>query len=309
MKEAKGKKEKEQNERSKRTKQKLKKRRTKDKQEKVIEKMLKKEEKKLLKMALKQDLDKGDITSALLEKKKCGARIIAKEDCVLSGVEEAVFLFNERNCGTKVLKKDGKKVNKGTIVMRINGLNRSVLEAERTALNFLGRMSGVATMSNKAKKIAGENCKIALTRKVAPLNLLFDKKSAEHAGIMIHRRNLHYGVLIKENHLAFEGITKLVEKARKKGFRKIEVECENLLEVKEAVNCGAGVVMLDNFSVKNAEQAIKYIRKKGSTQIEISGGINFNNLRRYASLKPDFISLGILTHSVKNVNFSLEIVK
>lgn len=275
----------------------------------VLGKQPRKEEKKLLKLALKQDIGKGDITSALLEKKKCEARIVARENCVLSGIEEAVFLFKERNCGAKVLRKDGKKIKKGTIVMKINGLNRGVLEAERTALNFLGRMSGVATMAVGAKDICRGKCKIALTRKVAPLNLLFDKKSAEHAGIMIHRKNLHDGVLIKENHLAFEGITELIEKARKKGFRKVEVECENLKEVKEAVNCGATIIMLDNFSVKNAEQAIKYIRKKGRTKIEISGGINFDNLRRYASLKPDFISLGILTHSVKNVNFSLEIEK
>lgn len=269
--------------------------------------MLSKMQKKKLLEALKEDIAKGDITSNLLKPKKSSAFITAKEQCILAGIEEASFLFKSKGLKVKSLKKDGNKAKKGEKIMEINGLNKSILAVERTALNFLARMSGIATACSYAQKIAGKNTLIALTRKTAPLLNSFDKKAGMIAGIYPHRINLSSGILIKDNHLAFESIENIVRKARKKGYKNIEVECSNLHEVNEAIKANADIIMLDNFSVKEARKAVKKIREKSKAMIELSGNINFNNLKAYSKLRPDMISLGMLTHSVKAINFNLTI--
>jgi len=270
--------------------------------------MLSSEEKKRILMALKDDISKGDITSALLEPKKAKAIIIAKEKCILAGIEEALFLFKSQKLKAIALKNDGEKAKKNEKIILIKGNNKKILSVERTALNFLSRMSGIATACFKAQRIA-KKTRIALTRKTAPLLNYFDKKAAIKAKVLPHRMNLSSGILIKDNHLAFESIESLVKKARKKNYKNIEVECKNLKEVREAIKSKADIIMLDNFSINKARKAIKLIKEKSNALIEISGNINFNNLKNYSKLRANIISMGALTHSVKAINFSLKVIK
>ncbi|PIN98309.1 MAG: nicotinate-nucleotide diphosphorylase (carboxylating) [Candidatus Diapherotrites archaeon CG10_big_fil_rev_8_21_14_0_10_31_34] len=284
--------------------------------------MISKKMKKKLVEFVREDIAGKDITTELITEKKCNAIIKLKEKAVVSGLEEAKFLFEFFRVKTKVLAKNGKKYNKGKTLIKLKGSNKQILIAERTALNVLSRMSGIATSAKKAQKIAGKNCKIMLTRKTcAGLNEL-DKKAGIEAGILPHRKNLNSAFLIKENHLKFGSIQELIQKAKKmnkknkektgKGKQKnkltekklIEVEIQNFFELNQAIKAKPDVIMLDNFSLKNAGKALKEIRKT-KIKIEVSGNINFENLREYSSLKPDFISMGLLTHSVKGINLSL----
>lgn len=263
-------------------------------------------------LALKDDLGKGDITSRILPEKKCVAEISADEGCVLAGLEEAEFLFKSRGLKVKRPAKDGQAVKKGKIVLRIEGSGKKIVGVERTALNFLGRMSGIATACNKAKSMLKKNSatKIALTRKTAPGLNLFDKKAAKIAGIFPHRTDLSSAVLIKDNHLVFfKSPAEAVKKAKAAGLKNIEVEVSGLKEALDAAKAGADTVMLDNFSAKNAGRAIKEIRKISGAKIELSGGITLSNLKQFAALNPDMISMGELTHSVKAVHFGLNVKK
>ncbi len=270
--------------------------------------MLSKEMKKKLLGFAREDIAGKDITTSLVTEKKCTAVIKLKEKAVVSGLQETQFLFQAFGVKTKVYAKNGREYNKGKILFKLNGSNKKILSAERTALNVLSRMSGIATAAKKAQRISGKT-KIMLTRKTAPGLNEFDKKAAIEAGILPHRKNLNTAFLIKENHLKFNSISKLVKKAkaenRKNKNKVIEVEVKNLKEVKEAVKAEPDVIMLDNFSFQNAKKTIKEIRKKKKIKIELSGGIDFSNLKKYSSLDADFISLGFLTHSVKGINLTL----
>jgi len=265
--------------------------------------------KKLIDFA-KEDISGKDITTSLVTEKKCTAVIKLKEKAVVSGLEEAKFLFQNFGIKTKISAKNGKEYGKGKILIKLEGSNKKILSAERTSLNVLSRMSGIATTAKKAQKISGKT-KIMLTRKTAPGLNEFDKKAATEAGILPHRKNLNTAFLIKENHLQFNSISELIKKAKKMNSKRkekkiIEVEVKNLKELKEAVKAEPDVIMLDNFSLKNAKKAVKEIRsKKKKIKIELSGGIDFSNLKKYSSLKADFISLGFLTHSVKGINLTL----
>ncbi|MBU2100304.1 carboxylating nicotinate-nucleotide diphosphorylase [Candidatus Micrarchaeota archaeon] len=259
---------------------------------------------------VKEDVSGKDVTTSLITGKNCYAVIKLKEKAVISGLDEAEFLFRHFGVKVKLQAKNSKTYNKGKILMKLNGNNKKILSIERTALNVLGRMSGIATASNNAQKIAGKNCRIMLSRKTCPGLNTFDKKAAEEAGVLPHRKNLNTAFLIKENHLKFNSIPELIRKAKtenKKSKTKkvIEVEVKNLSEVKTALKEKPDVIMLDNFSLKNAGKALKEIRKQKGIKTEISGNINFSNLKKYSSLKPDFISMGFLTHSVKAINLSL----
>ncbi len=274
--------------------------------------MLSKEMKQKLISFVKEDISKKDITTELITEKKVNAVIKLKENSVISGLEEAGFLFNYFGIKTKIYAKNGKKYSKGKILIKLYGSNKKILSTERTALNILSRMSGIAVISFKAQKIAGKNCKIMLTRKTSPGLNEFDKKAGKEAGVLSHRKNLNAAFLIKENHLKFNSITELIKKAKqtnknKKNKKIIEVEVKNFKEIREAVQAKPDVILLDNFSVKNAKKAIKEI-KKTKIKIELSGNINFSNLKNYAELKPDFISMGFLTHSVKGINLTLLLI-
>lgn len=264
--------------------------------------------KKKLKAFLVDDAATRDITASLLPEERCRADIVIEEDAVVAGLEEAAFVFKVGGCRVKVLRKDGSRLKKMTKVLSVFGSNRKIVSAERTALNLLGRMSGVATNCAKAKRIAGNRVKIFLTRKTMPGFNLFDKKACTTVGVYPHRVDLSEMIILKPTHLRFfKSITEAVKKAQKKKskakIKKVEVEVGNLGEAIEAVEAGADWIMLDNFSAKNAKRAIREIRKRSNALIECSGGIDLNNLKEYVRLKPDIISMGALTKNAKWIDF------
>lgn len=267
---------------------------------------------------LKEDIKSSDITSeALLSEEKARALIIAKQDCVIAGLEEVIEIFSYLGLNIKTDSGDGKKAYKGDIILTIEGRAKDILAGERLALNFLGRMSGIATetrkLVDKCKKINSE-VKIAATRKTTPGFREFEKKAVIMGGGEPHRYGLDDAFLIKDNHLkVVPSIEKALERAKKskhaQNGKKVEIEVESLEDAIKAVNSGADIVMLDNMSPKDAKKAYLKIKEKNpEVMVEISGGVNPDNIEKYAE-HADMISLGYLTHSVKARDFSLEITE
>jgi nicotinate-nucleotide pyrophosphorylase (carboxylating) len=266
---------------------------------------------------LQEDVGAGDITSdsiipAGLEAQ---AEIACKSrSAIACGLEEASMVFDICGCNSQVLVKEGSKVEKGMAVMNVSGSARAILKAERTALNIMMRMSGIATETRCIIDLA-KGITILATRKTAPGLRYFDKKAVVLGGGGTHRMRLDDMVLIKDNHLNIvSDIEKSVRTARKNVGSSIKVECEARSEEEAiaAVAAEADIVMLDNFTPRQAQETIKKIRRMGlrkNLQIELSGGINQKNIRYYARAKPDFISLGYITHSFKAIDFSLQIMK
>jgi nicotinate-nucleotide pyrophosphorylase (carboxylating) len=270
---------------------------------------------------LHEDIGTGDVTSNCLipHDLHSRAQIICKnkKSAIVCGLEEISSVFELCGCNTKTLVSDGSWVQKGTVVMTIEGKTRSILKAERTALNLIMRMSGIASETRYIKDAIvdlSDSVVIASTRKTAPGLRFFDKKAVTIGGGYSHRIRLDDMVLIKDNHLAIIGsVTKSVEIAKKKAASSVTIECEasNSNEVIEAITAGADIVMLDNFSPEEAAKIIKEITRMGireKVKLEISGGITMQNIRDYAKEQPDIISVGFLTHSPKAVDFSLEII-
>ena len=270
---------------------------------------------------LHEDIGTGDVTSNCLipHDLHSRAQIICKnkKSAIVCGLEEISSVFELCGCNTKTLVSDGSWVQKGTVVMTIEGKTRSILKAERTALNMIMRMSGIASETKYIKDAIvdlSDSVIIASTRKTAPGLRFFDKKAVTIGGGYSHRIRLDDMVLIKDNHLAIIGsVTKSVEIAKKKAASSVTIECEanNSNEVIEAITAGADIVMLDNFSPEEAAKIIKEITRMGireNVKLEISGGITMQNIRDYAKEQPDIISVGFLTHSPKAVDFSLEII-
>lgn len=268
---------------------------------------------------LDEDLKNGDITSdALIKDENAIAFIIAKEDCMIAGLEEAKNVFEIFGLKVSLFAKDGEKVKEGIKILKVKGKAKNILMAERLALNFIMRMSGIATMTNelveKCKKI-NPKIKIAGTRKTTPGFRLYEKKAIEIGGGFAHRFNLGDGILIKDNHIKIVGtIEECLKRAKQHKEKynllyKIEIEVENFEQSIKAVKNKAEIIMLDNFSPKDAEKTVKELKKiNKNIIIEISGGINEKNITKYVKFA-DIISLGMLTHSYKSKNFSLEIEK
>ncbi len=276
--------------------------------------MLTEFQKKKLKSFLEEDRGKKDVTSALLSPEPAKATIKANEACTLSGLEEAAFIFSLSGAKAMLFAKDGQKIAKNKNVFEATGTNKGLLEAERAALNVLGRMSGVATICAKAHTKARGKTKIFLTRKTMPGLNEFDKKACMHGGVFPHRKNLEEMILIKENHLEFEGIESLLEKAKNQKFKtpakKVEIEVQNQAQAILAASHGADIIMLDNFSpsqAKKAVKAVKDINKK--ILVELSGGISLKNMNKYISLGADMISMGELTKNAKMADFSMDLKK
>jgi len=270
---------------------------------------------KIVELALLEDLSLGDITSDTIFTADTHAKavIVAKEDLVLCGMEIAkqVFAAVDENVGFTPLKKDGDDVKKGEKVAEISGAALSILKAERTALNFLQRMSGIATASREYAQIGKKyGVMIVDTRKTQPGLRRLDKYAVRVGGARNHRISLADSVMIKDNHIAAAGsITKAVEKIKSVigHTPKIEVETTNLDEVKEALTAGADIIMLDNMTPEQIVVCKTEIA--GRAVIEVSGGINKNNLEEYCKAGPDVISMGALTHSVPAKDLSLKIVQ
>ncbi len=262
---------------------------------------------------LAEDIGKGDITSSLLPRKKISAVIISRQDGIIAGTQYAKYIFSSGGCKVKILKKDGMKVKPNQKIISISGFIQNVLSRERTALNLLSRMSGIATQThdfaNKIK-IVNPRVKLYSTRKTAPGLRLFDKEAFAVGGGNRHRMSLDQMIMIKDNHIAAShSILDLVEKARKK-YRKIEVEVEDLNDAILAAKAGASIIMLDNLSPKEISKIINTLKKlhlRDKIRIEASGGINLSNVQEYARTGVNMISVGKITSSVQGLDLSLEV--
>jgi nicotinate-nucleotide pyrophosphorylase (carboxylating) len=278
------------------------------------------DERKALLNFLREDIGRGDITSNSVLKPNllASSTILCKdsEQAVVAGLREVGIVFDLCKCSCRALVDEGSMVSRGNEVMRIKGRARDILKAERTALNLLMRMSGIATETKKfvevVKKIS-KDIEIAGTRKTAPGLRSFDKKAIKIGGGRTHRNSLDEMVLIKDNHLVLTGsIRESISSAKKLVGNNIKVECEvtDLQSAIEAINFGADVIMLDNFSPHEVENATRVLKELGLRQkclLEISGGISLANVSQFAKSNPDIISVGSLTHSAKSVDFSLEV--
>ncbi|WP_415283395.1 carboxylating nicotinate-nucleotide diphosphorylase [Candidatus Nitrososphaera sp. FF02] len=269
---------------------------------------------KALSAFLDEDVGTGDITSdsTIPADKSAKAEIICKSDAVVCGLEEAGIVFEICGCSAKALAKDGARIKKGRRVMVVSGSARAILKAERVALNLVMRMSGIATetrsLADKARPV-----RVAATRKTALGLRYFDKKAVVAGGGLAHRMRLDDMVLIKDNHIVLAGSPEECIKMARAGVGstiKIECEAKSEKEAISAINAGADIVMLDNFTPTQAAKTIKKIARLGLRKkaiIEISGGVNHANIKQYARARPDYISMGYITHSPRAADFSLEI--
>ena len=262
--------------------------------------------------ALREDISSEDVsTNAVMRKAQKGeAQLICKQDGVLAGlfVFRRVFELLDEDIEVKFSYEDGQTVKSGEIIGTITGDIRAILSGERTALNYLQRMSGIATYPNSiAKLLEGSKTKLLDTRKTTPNNRIFEKYAVKTGGGYNHRYNLSDGVLLKDNHIgAAGGVKEAVEMAKEYApfVRKIEIECETVEMVQEAAEAGADIIMLDNMSVEEMQKAITAIA--GRAEIECSGNVTKENIERYISLGVDYISSGALTHSAPIMDISLK---
>ena len=269
--------------------------------------------KKELLRFISEDIQGGDITSVLLPKKKIKAKIISRQEGVLAGVKFAGDIFRLKGCNVKIIKKDGAKLKSNQIILQISGNAGIVLSCERTALNLLSRMSGIATQTNflvsKIRKI-NRKTKLYSTRKTAPGLRFFDKEAIMIGGGHKHRMSLNDMVMIKDNHLLVANSMEGIIKNARKRHKHVEVEVENQRDTILAASSGATIVMLDNFSHVQIKKTITTLQKKklrNKVKLEASGGINSKNIIAYAKTGVDMISVGSITNSVKGLDLSLEV--
>ncbi|HEX2862242.1 MAG TPA: carboxylating nicotinate-nucleotide diphosphorylase [Lacunisphaera sp.] len=267
----------------------------------------------LIDLALEEDAGLGDITSRAIfpAGHRSRAVIDARQDLVVCGAEIAARVFAKLDPALKVrrLARDGQALRKGALVLRVDGPTASILTAERTALNFLQRLSGIATQAARhAAAVKGTGVRVVDTRKTTPGWRALEKYAVRTGGCFNHRSSLGEQVLIKDNHIAAAGslakAVKLCQAAASHGA-KIEVEAKTLAEVQEACRAGADIILLDNMSPAQVRVAVAAIR--GRAQVEVSGGVTFATLRDYALPGVDIISLGALTHSVAAADLSLDL--
>lgn len=272
--------------------------------------------------ALKEDRINDDVTTKLLLSSKEGdkklkAVLLCKQDCILAGVDifKKVYKSIDRNAKFKTFRKDGDKLKKGTKVLEIISSRRNLLIGERTALNFIQRMSGVAALTSEyVSMLKFKGSKILHTRKTTPNFRVFEIAAVKTGGGDFHRYSLASSVMIKDNHIAalgdIDSVLQFLKKIKlnENLKQKFEIEVKNLDEVNSVIKDGKGiirVVMLDNFDINKINSAIYFLKKQGF-KIEVSGGINMQNFAKYQRKGIDYYSIGGLTHSYKSVDFSLE---
>ncbi|HHC19191.1 MAG TPA: carboxylating.nicotinate-nucleotide diphosphorylase [Euryarchaeota archaeon] len=263
-----------------------------------------------------EDAPYGDITSNALIPKECHVKaiIISKSNGILAGVFEAEALMEYFGISYNTIKRDGDEITKGDIIMSLEGNARDILLIERTVLNIMGRMSGIATTVRRIlNRVRSVNSKIRIAGTRKSLLKPLDKRAIFVGGGEPHRFSLSDAFLIKDNHLKIVPIKDAIKRARECSVYKIiEVEVENLRDAIEAAKAGADIIMLDNMTPDEIMNITKELRRLGlrdSVLIEVSGGITEENVESYAKLDVDIISLGSLTHSTKSLDFSLEIVE
>ncbi|UCC33191.1 MAG: carboxylating nicotinate-nucleotide diphosphorylase [Candidatus Bathyarchaeota archaeon] len=269
---------------------------------------------------LEEDIGQGDVTTLLTIPHGIivEAEVVAEEEGIVAGIEEVSTFLRDLGFKVDIRASNGSKVEKGTIAMRIVGDARTLLSTERTILNLVTRMSGIATKTRRViKKVrdAGYKTIIACTRKVAPGLLYFDKKAVMLGGGDTHRLHMDDLILIKDNHLAIIGdVSEAVKRAGKVASfsKKIEIEVSSEKEALDAVEAGANIIMLDNFSPKKIRNTISLLIEKGLRDkvfVEVSGGINEFNVVEFAATEVDILSLGEITASTKALDMSLDIIK
>jgi nicotinate-nucleotide pyrophosphorylase (carboxylating) len=266
--------------------------------------------------ALQEDLGDGDHSSlsCIPKEAKGRAKLLVKEKGIIAGISIAkqVFSLFDKNIHFTQHFTDGDQVSVGDIVFTLEGASQSILQCERLALNYMQRMSGIATQTNYyVGLVKGTNCKILDTRKTTPGMRIFEKMAVSIGGGHNHRFGLYDMVMIKDNHIDFAGgITQALQKVKKylsekNKNLKIEIEARNLNEVKEILSCNiAHRIMLDNFNIDDTITAVKLI--KGAAETESSGGITHESIRHYADCGVDYISVGALTHHIKSLDLSLK---
>jgi nicotinate-nucleotide pyrophosphorylase (carboxylating) len=265
----------------------------------------------LVRRALAEDVGAGDVTTQFTIHAEQRARgvILAKSPCVLAGLDVAAAVFREVEPSMIVAKQreDGDVCAPGDVVARISGLARAMLTAERTALNLLQRLSGIATLTRRYVEAAGARITILDTRKTTPTLRALEKYAVRAGGGTNHRASLDSGILIKDNHIRLAGgVAEAVGRMRNAGSPlRIEVEAQSLDQVDEAIEAGAEVVLLDNLTTEQVRNAVGRIA--GRARVEISGGITLERLPELVSTGADFISIGALTHSAPAADLSLEI--
>jgi len=268
----------------------------------------------LVDAALAEDVGRGDITTdAVVGKNLYGAaELIAKENMTVSGlfIAELAFMRLDKKAVFKAFFKDGQTVKKGAVIAKVTGPMRTLLTGERVALNFLQRLSGIATKTGQfVRAMKSNKTKLLDTRKTTPCLRPLEKYAVLSGGGTNHRLGLYDSVLIKDNHIMAAGsVTAAVEAVKKKykGLLRIEVEVNGLSETKEAVEAGADIIMLDNMKPAAMKKALALIN--GRALVEASGNIDITNIREAAATGVDFISVGALTHSAKAIDISMEVV-
>ena len=263
-----------------------------------------------LRQFLAEDIGRGDITSSLLTGGIIQARIIAREDAVVAGTKFAKMIFELKGCRVRILEQDGTTTRQDLPIMSITGDARDVLACERTALNLLARMSGIATQTRQLASNLPEDTELYATRKTAPGLRYFDKIAVEIGGGHRHRMRLDEMVMIKDNHVAAEGsLESLIRKAKRRR-RRFEVEVDDGASAVLAAREGATIIMLDNFTPVQIKKTIQNLKKRGLRDgviLEASGGISHNNIAEFGKTGVDVISVGSITSSVRGVDMSLEV--
>ena len=266
----------------------------------------------LLLQALREDISDEDVTTNAVVRtyKKGEAQLICKEDGIIAGMDifRRVFELLDENIQVETCVCDGDEVKKGEVLAKVVGDIRVILSGERTALNYLQRMSGIATYTRSvANLLKGSHTRLLDTRKTTPNMRIFEKYAVRVGGGYNHRYNLSDGVLLKDNHIGAAGsVTKAIQMAKDYApfVRKIEVEVENLDMVKEAVEAGADIIMLDNMSYDEMKEALLII--DGRAETECSGNVTKENIEKLTGLGVDYISSGALTHSAPILDISLK---
>lgn len=269
----------------------------------------------LIRLALEEDIGTGDLTALCVPPEiRAQARLVAKETCVLSGLEMAQLVLEVfgADATVKILPgiRDGAKVEKGTVILAFEGRARDLLTTERTILNILQRLCGVATQANRYKEaLGGAKLTVLDTRKTTPGLREWEKKAVVDGGLSNHRARLDQGVLIKENHIRASGSITLALAnlaGKVKPEIPVEVEVTNWEEAKEAIDCEVHRLLLDNFTPPQLRELVPRIRGyRNGIFLEASGGITLENLKEYATTGVDAVSIGALTHSVRAVDLSL----
>ncbi len=281
--------------------------------------MLKKFEKEMneiIKLALKEDIGAGDITTDVLisQSAETKAVFVAKDHGIICGlpVAKRVFQVLDKNIKVTYKKKDGAWVKPGEIMATVKGRARALLSGERLALNIMQRLSGIATYTNKYVEIAKPyGVKILDTRKTTPLMRLLEKYAVKTGGGVNHRMGLYDAVLIKNNHLKQINIEKAYVDMRRwiPKDMKVEIEVETIEMLEKVIKLQPDIIMLDNMNVEMLHRAIPMVRKSGiPSKIEVSGGINMSNIRDVVKTRPDFVSIGSITHSPPSMDISLRMI-